>query len=49
MMRPGTSVIMAESSYPYESPLGFVIDGTMDLEHVAYRRSRLVDPIPRVG
>lgn len=49
MMQPGTSVIMAESRYPYDSMLGFVIDGTMNLDHVAYRRSRLVDPIPRVG
>jgi Flp pilus assembly protein TadG len=47
MMQPGTSVIMAESIYPYASPLGFVIDGSMDLSHEAYRRSRLVDPIPR--
>jgi hypothetical protein len=48
MMTPGTSVIMAETVYPYETPLGFLHTGPMNLEHTAYRRSRLVDPIPRV-
>lgn len=47
MMQPGTSVIYAESIYPYSSSLGFLIEGSMDLEHEAFRRSRLVDPIPR--
>jgi Flp pilus assembly protein TadG len=48
MMTPGTSVIMTESSFPYTAPLGFLHSGLMNLEHEAYRRSRLVDPIPRV-
>jgi Flp pilus assembly protein TadG len=48
MMRPGTSVILAETEYAYESPLGFLLAGGVTLRHEAYRRSRLVDPIPRV-
>ena len=48
MMVAGTSVIMAETVYPYDSPLGILISGPMNLTHEAYRRSRLVDPIPRV-
>jgi Flp pilus assembly protein TadG len=49
MMTPGTSVIMAESVYPYNAPLGFLFEGSMNLKHTVYRRSRLVDPIPRVA
>jgi Flp pilus assembly protein TadG len=49
MMTPGTSVIMAESVYPYNAPLGFLFEGSMNLKHTLYRRSRLVDPIPRVA
>jgi hypothetical protein len=49
MMTPGTSVIMAESVYPYDAPLGFLFAGQINLKHNAYRRSRLVDPIPRVA
>jgi len=49
MMTPGTSVIMAESSYQYRSPLGFLMAGPVGMTHTAYRRSRLVDPIPRVS
>lgn len=48
MMTPGTSVIMTESEFPYETPLGFLIAAPTTLRHEAYRRSRLVDPIPRV-
>lgn len=48
MMTPGTSVIMTESTYPYTAPLGFLHAGSRNLEHESYRRSRLVDPIPRV-
>jgi Flp pilus assembly protein TadG len=48
MMTPGTSVIMTESSYPYEAPLGFLHSGSVNLEHNSIRRSRLIDPIPRV-
>lgn len=49
MMTPGTSVIMAESIYVYRSPLGFLLPGPVNMRHDAYRRSRLVDPIPRVN
>jgi Flp pilus assembly protein TadG len=48
MMTPGTSVIVAESVYPYRALLGFLFVGTKNLHHSAYRRSRLVDPIPRL-
>lgn len=48
MMQPGSSVIWAETVYPYHSPLGFLNDGVSTFQHDAYRRSRLVDPIPRV-
>ena len=49
MMTPGTSIILAESTYSYESPLGFLLPGPVTLRHDAYRRSRLVDPIPRTS
>ena len=49
MMTAGTSVIMTESSYPYTAPLGFLHAGSVDLEHTSIRRSRLIDPIPRVS
>jgi len=49
MMVPGTSIIMAETSYTYEPLLGFLFPGNMQMTHDAYRRSRLVDPIPRVA
>jgi Flp pilus assembly protein TadG len=49
MMTAGASVIMTETSYPYDSLLGFLYSGTKNLSHTAYRRSRLVDPIPRVA
>lgn len=48
MMTPGTSVIMTEATYSYRSPLGFLLAGPVTITHNAYRRSRLVDPIPRV-
>lgn len=48
MMTAGTSVIMAETTYHYNSPLNFLFSGTIDFSHTVYRRSRLVDPIPRV-
>lgn len=46
MMTPGTSVIVTEATYSYSSPLGFLLQGPVTLSHDAYRRSRLVDPIP---
>lgn len=49
MMQAGTSIIMAESVYPYDAPLGFLYAGQINMRHEAYRRSRLVDPIPRVA
>jgi Flp pilus assembly protein TadG len=48
MMIAGTSVIMAETTFHYQSPLNFLFSGTVDFPHTVYRRSRLVDPIPRV-
>lgn len=48
MMNPGTSLILSEAAYAYDSPLGFLLEDGVTLEHQAYRRSRLVDPIPRV-
>ncbi len=44
-----TSVIIAETSYDYTTPLGFLVPGAMTMTHNAFRRSRLVDPIPRVS
>lgn len=49
MMLPGSSVIMAETRYHYNPPLSFLFRGGVPMEHTAYRRSRLVDPIPRVN
>ena len=49
MMNPGTSIILAETTFEYESPLGFLLGEGVTLRHEAYRRSRLVDPIPRVS
>jgi hypothetical protein len=49
MMEPGTSVIMVESVYRYDAPLGFLFQTQVNMTHNAYRRSRLVDPIPRVA
>lgn len=49
MMTVGTSIIMVESSYAYEAPLGFLFQNQINMTHNAFRRSRLVDPIPRVS
>lgn len=49
MMTVGSSIIMVESSYAYHAPLGFLFQNRVDMTHNAYRRSRLVDPIPRVA
>ncbi len=48
MMTPGTSIIMSEARYRYNPPIGFLFMGGTNFQHTAYRRSRLVDPIPRV-
>lgn len=49
MMNPGTSIIMTETIYAYTPPLGILFTGTTQMTHTTYRRSRLVDPIPRVA
>ncbi len=49
MMVVGTSIILAEAEFEYGAPLGFLLDGPMTLGQDVYRRSRLVDPIPRVA
>lgn len=49
MMTVGSSVIMVESAYKYDTPLGFLFQNQIRMTHTAYRRSRLVDPIPRVS
>jgi Flp pilus assembly protein TadG len=48
MMTANTGVIMAETTYHYQSPMSFLFSGTVDFTHTVYRRARLVDPIPRV-
>jgi len=47
MMQPGTSLIMTDTEYSYRSALGFLNSGPVTMTHRAFRRSRLVDPIPR--
>lgn len=47
MMTVGSSVIMAETTYDYDAPLHFLYPGVVHFSHSSYRRSRLVDPIPR--
>lgn len=59
MRLPSTSVVRVETSYRYRPRMGFFFtddtrrlrrDATeRTLRHAAYRRSRLVDPIPRVS
>jgi Flp pilus assembly protein TadG len=49
MMRAGTSIIMTETELEYGAPLRVLLPGPATLRHTAYRRSRLVDPIPRVA
>lgn len=48
MRTPSTSVIVAQTSYAYTPPLRFLIEDEIDMKHTVYRRSRYVDPIPRV-
>lgn len=57
MMRPGTSLIRVEAAFAYRPRLGFFLvdnnrnlssdNAQRNLRHTAFRRSRLVDPIPR--
>ena len=49
MRQPGASLIWSEMDFPYQSPLGFLTSGEMRFKHSAFRRSRLVDPIPRIA
>lgn len=49
MMQSGTSVILTETVFTYTSPLGLVLSAPITMRHNAYRRSRLIDPIPRVA
>jgi len=49
MKTPGTSLIVAETRYGYTPQLNMVFSGAFTMDHVVYRRSRLVDPIPRVS
>lgn len=47
MRRAGTSLIVAQVNYRYNSPISFLIDALgFDMRHTVFRRSRLVDPIP---
>lgn len=47
MMIPGTSIIMADSTYTYDSPVKFLFENGATFRHTAYRRARMVDPIVR--
>jgi Flp pilus assembly protein TadG len=47
MMIPGTSIIYAETEYDYVPVIGILQDDNIRMIHDAYRRSRLIDPIPR--
>ncbi|MES1198751.1 MAG: TadE/TadG family type IV pilus assembly protein [Pseudomonadota bacterium] len=49
MKQPSSSLIVAEARYGYTPQLNFVFNGAFTMDHVVYRRSRLVDPIPRVS
>lgn len=49
MMQPGASVIVSETIYSYQAPVGIIQAAPMSFRHTAYRRSRIVDPIPRVA
>jgi Flp pilus assembly protein TadG len=47
MMTPGTSVIVAETTYRYTPPIGVFLDLAFDLNHLEYRRPRVADPVTR--
>lgn len=49
MMVPGSSVIRTETVYNYRPPLNFLFAASVPIRHTSFRRSRLVDPIPRVA
>ncbi|GIK50430.1 MAG: pilus biosynthesis protein TadE [Alphaproteobacteria bacterium] len=47
IMTPGSSLILAESSYHYDSALNWLFPDGATFRHKAFRRSRMVDPIER--
>lgn len=47
MMIPGTSIVIAETSYRYTPPIGVFLDIAFDLNHIEYRRPRVADPVTR--
>lgn len=47
MMIPGTSVVVAETSYRYTPPIGVFLKLAVDLGHTEYRRPRVADPVTR--
>lgn len=47
LMVPGTSVIVAETTYRYNPPVGVFLDIAFDLKHIEYRRPRIADPVTR--
>lgn len=49
MMVPNTGLIRTDIRYHYAAPLNVLFGGGASMEHSAYRRARLVDPIPRVN
>jgi Flp pilus assembly protein TadG len=49
MRTPGSSMIIASTTYSYTPPLNFLFTGPVNMRHTVYRRSRLVDPIPRIN
>lgn len=47
MMVPGTSIVVAESTYTYVPPIGVYLDVALDLDNIEYRRPRVADPVTR--
>ena len=47
MMIPGTSVILSETSYHYEPPIGVFLNLAFNLEQKEFRRPRVADPVVR--
>ena len=49
MKTPNTSLIVAETRLYYSPRLHFIFSGDFQMAHTVYRRSRRIDPIPRVS
>jgi Flp pilus assembly protein TadG len=49
IMTPGSSLIRADTTFVYQAPLDFLFTDDVNMTHTSYRRSRVVDPIPREG